>query len=207
MLFIFDMDGTVLNSMPQLTEEAVKVMQKYFHVTEEEARRDYLMTTGKPFVEQLKQLFNENDVLGGEERRRDAVAEYELRHYELCPTFPLAPGLQEALDTLHAKSHYAALVTSTDYHMLENLPQLKSLKFDYISGTTPKQPKILQIMRVKSWWPESPVVYLGDSCADAHYAEVAKIPFHQVTCSTVASVVTELLKKAEEQKHFQKVAR
>ncbi len=54
---IFDFDGTIADTMPFLTELAVKLITENYNVSKEEAERKYLETTGMDFASQLETIF------------------------------------------------------------------------------------------------------------------------------------------------------
>ncbi|MHA2226540.1 MAG: HAD family hydrolase [Candidatus Hodarchaeales archaeon] len=51
---IFDFDGTIVDSMTFLENNAVFLLTKYYALSEQDAQRKYRETTGLPFVQQMK---------------------------------------------------------------------------------------------------------------------------------------------------------
>jgi beta-phosphoglucomutase-like phosphatase (HAD superfamily) len=87
MLLIFDMDGTVVDSMPALTNLAIDLMQQYLRMDRDVAEREYRRTTGLPFLAQLQDICPRAQP----EALRNIAEIYTTRHYALAPSFPLAP--------------------------------------------------------------------------------------------------------------------
>ena len=195
LLICFDMDGTVIDSMPTLTTSAIQVICQFYKLSPEEAKQQYLKSTGIPFFQQLEKLFPKDF------RNGNAAREYEHIHRSWCPDFPLAPNIKEARMEIKRAGHKAALVTSTDYHLLKYLPQIRSLQFDHVDGFSQGRSKIEQIQRVQTIFSPSKTVMLGDTIYDSSVAMTTGAEFHMVTCSTVAGIVLNILKEARETVH------
>jgi phosphoglycolate phosphatase-like HAD superfamily hydrolase len=192
-LFIFDMDGTILNSMPTLTSLATDVIVEFHGVTIEQARQSYLDTVGLPFSQQLEKIAPKHP------KNIAAASCYENRHRDWCPVFPLATGIDAALLAVRYAGHKTALVTSTDYRLLESLPHVRALKWDYIGGFHPDRPKMTQIFqaRLAFPFPEWTPVLFGDSPSDKLGATIIGAEFYMVTCATVADIVFRILEESE----------
>ena len=70
---IYDLDGTLLDSMPALTAIATALMTERYGIDVEVARRRYLQTTGADFATQLEELFPSHPANG------KVAAEFERR--------------------------------------------------------------------------------------------------------------------------------
>ena len=51
---MFDFDGTLIDSMPFLEQNAVTLITSHYSFSKEEARMKYRNTTGLPFVQQME---------------------------------------------------------------------------------------------------------------------------------------------------------
>jgi phosphoglycolate phosphatase-like HAD superfamily hydrolase len=186
-LAIFDMDGVILDSMGQLTDLAVKTIGFHFGLSENIAREKYLSTVGLPFVKQIEMLFPNEPPAA----KLMAVAIYEARHRELCPDFPLAPEAHTVVKGIQVRSS-VALVTSTHRSLLMNyLPQVRALGFDYLGGFRDGISKSHQIgaaMGVTGNTPEE-TIYFGDSETDGFYASESGVAFRMLTCANLASAL------------------
>jgi beta-phosphoglucomutase-like phosphatase (HAD superfamily) len=190
-LFVFDMDGTVLDSMSTLREEAIKIMMERFHLSRPEAELGHSVTAGHPFREQLRLLFAPTDLFGDLQRRKDATIEYEARHHVLSCTFPIARGIEDVLMRIKDLKHKSALVTSTYKEILGDTPQVLGLEFDSHSGYAP--PKDQQIRALQKRWSPTQTILFGDTRSDGHCAKEVGAEFYQVTCQNVADRVWSVL--------------
>ena len=82
---MFDFDGTLIDSMPFLENNAVSLLTKYYSFSKEEARKKYRDTTGLPFVQQMELIapsnpLNPSVVERFEEMKLDLI--YEQHHFE-----------------------------------------------------------------------------------------------------------------------------
>ena len=80
---IFDFDGTLADSMPFLQKIGVEIMMKHFGVSEEDATKRYISTTGLPYEHQIKinfpdDLRNEAAIEEFEQLKIDRIYEQEL---------------------------------------------------------------------------------------------------------------------------------
>jgi phosphoglycolate phosphatase-like HAD superfamily hydrolase len=162
-LAIFDCDGTILDSMEQLTQLAIYTISRSYSISPRSAKRLYERTLGVPFREQLETLFP------SDERNNYVAAVYENKHRELNCTFPLAPKLEQLLSELADKGFLCALVTSTDFYILrDHSPQITRLKFDSMSGYFVGNNKITQIRNtiISLEADTSKTLYIGDADFD-----------------------------------------
>lgn len=107
---IFDMDGTLIDSMPGLTDLAVEVIYEHWGLRKDIARREYLHTAGMPFSEQLAYMFP-----GMRNSTSRVVAEsvYIKRKRDITLDAPIMSELVAKLK-YHAKvADFTVLVSST----------------------------------------------------------------------------------------------
>ncbi|GAH91182.1 unnamed protein product, partial [marine sediment metagenome] len=57
---IFDFDGTIANTMPFLTELAIKVITENYNISKDKAKTRYIETIGMDFASQLETIFPGN---------------------------------------------------------------------------------------------------------------------------------------------------
>lgn len=187
-LLCFDMDGTIVNSMPMLEDIATEVIQAFYGKTEAIARASYRRTTGHPFRDQLEILFPYHET-------NDRAAEtYEQQHEHHCPTFELAPNISMVLHHAQELGHVTALVTSTDRRFVKTMLQLNTLDFDFVGGWMPDYPKSAQMTEaMKLLHVYEDTILFGDTLADAQVAFDFLIPFVPVTVFTVANSVLRVV--------------
>lgn len=189
-VFCFDMDGTVLDSMPTLTDLAVEVIHDRFGLPLYEAREKYLATVGAPFVDQLAKIMPSAPL----EQRIDAALRYETRHLCACPSFKLAPDIVDAMAAIRYYRYETALVTSTNRKLLAALPQLAALEFGSMDGRQDGYTKVHQLERLKRLYLRHQLILFGDSPSDAECAITVGAQFHLVTCDTVADTIYQVLR-------------
>src|SRR3990172_6908496 len=100
------MDGTLIDSMPGLTDLAVKVICKYYSVSKKTALKDYLDTVGVPFIDQLHKIF------GYDQYNYMAADEYYDLKTDITLEAPLIPSTKKLLSD--AKNLIIGLVSSSD---------------------------------------------------------------------------------------------
>jgi phosphoglycolate phosphatase-like HAD superfamily hydrolase len=195
-LYCFDMDGTVLDSMPTLELFATEVISKLLDVSREVALNSYRQTTGIPFVEQMSKICDWDPQLAAR-----AANIYEELHEAALPLFQLAPGILEAMQEVKGEGHQTALVTSTYMYFVEKLYQVRPLLFSYTGGFYkhfPKDAQIMKCLEVMTLQYEAPEhLYLfGDTISDARCAQLVGAQFHEVTIPNVADTVRRVLRGA-----------
>ena len=184
MLLCFDMDGTVIDSMSALKAEALRVISRYHtNLSLEEILTGYNMTVGKPFAEQLNQMFP------GDSSNKLAASRYEYRHRELCSTFVLSPGIHEAMEIAKSKDHKLALVTSTHKDFLRELQVIRKLPFDSIDAFYDGNPKTAQLTKVRRRFLSGTQILFGDSPSDEQCAAIVRAEFRLVTVDNVAETL------------------
>ena len=108
---LFDLDGTLVDTMPVFAALAADVMHRHYGLPLTEARDLYRRTSGVPFRRQLRELFGpdpRNHVAGVEfERRKDPVAgaaRMELRTQRALRSLR-ASGLRLVISSNGAQRH------------------------------------------------------------------------------------------------------
>lgn len=104
----FDFDGTIVDSMPQLTELALAVIKEHKLMHPIAARAAYLATTGLPFGEQLRMMSPFTPLLNFW-----ASKEFEARKRQIYDTATLMPGALEVTDALLDLDWDVYVVSST----------------------------------------------------------------------------------------------
>ncbi len=171
---VFDLDGTVADTMPFLTDLAVDVIGRY-GLTANETRRRYLETVGLDFAGQLEELFP------GDQANPVVAAEFETRKqqgFALCQVFPdLSPTLtflqQAGVRRFLSSSTTRELVASyLIAHGIDNA-------FDDFTGFEPGYPKNRQVellIRRHGLAPDR-VLFVGDSPRDADLLRCVGVRF------------------------------
>jgi phosphoglycolate phosphatase len=174
-LLIFDLDGTLIDSVPDLTYALNKTFNELGigSVTEEEVR-NYLGNGAKTLIKRA--LKNVND-----ERMFEKTLKIFKTNYKnsLCVKTSLYPGVKETLEKLPDKK---AIVTNKPYEFVGEI--LKTLGIDryfemYIGGESlpekkPSSMPLLYVCEKMGFKPENAVM-IGDSKNDIIAAKKAGI--------------------------------
>jgi phosphoglycolate phosphatase-like HAD superfamily hydrolase len=191
-LVVFDMDGTIVNSMPDLRALAVQCMSEFYEsFLPEELESLYDLTTGVPFLSQLHRIFS------GHPQNVDCAAEYEKRHALMAHTFKIGKEVDQLIDGLRKHHIRTALVSSTaDYILRDLMPQIEKLRFDYIGGYTTDHDKTDQILAARKRFDlhYDYTLYVGDSDVDAEFARKAMVRFLHTDHSLVAKQVRDVVR-------------
>lgn len=181
-LAIFDMDGTLVDSMASLEELAVASINHEFKIPSDTIRRFYRDTVGKPFRQQLSLFLPRmQDANPG---ALDRVADsYAAVHAKLAPSFAVTPLAREIQDwSKHAYPDLRfGLVTSTAREIVDKMTQINRTWLDEIDGFSQqpggdKRGQILGMMSRRDVTVHD-CIYVGDSPSDAKLASQLGIKF------------------------------
>jgi phosphoglycolate phosphatase-like HAD superfamily hydrolase/phosphatidylglycerophosphate synthase len=176
---IFDFDGTVANTMPFLTELAVKLLAENYNISKDVAQKRYLETTGLNFARQIELIFpghpnNQEVVNTFESMKRKGI----LAH----PVFPeVIPTLRyfgdKKIKTFICSSTSQELITS--YTKLNKIDNLLEESFGYkpVFGKGEQIDFVLQQYKLLA----KEVLFVGDSLRDSDFVKDKKIKFIGIT--------------------------
>jgi len=125
---VFDLDGTLLNSIPILSRLAGRLMKEELGIPIEMGEMGYKETSGMPFVEQLKKIYF--DVYGSELTQRKAEQLnkiFQARVDRNLKKFKLFPDVKRNLPILSEKFHLF-ISTSTPQRRLNKILELNGIK-------------------------------------------------------------------------------
>ncbi|MBI2345390.1 MAG: HAD hydrolase-like protein [Deltaproteobacteria bacterium] len=172
--WIFDFDGTLVDSMRQLTELAATILTRYYGTPDEEAREQYRQTSGLPFVQQVARLHPDRP------ENEAAVTEFERTKAERYLDRPLYPEVPSALCTLRSRGGWIAVSSSNGQSLVETYCARHNLPIDCICGWRPAFTKgavhFGHILRQSSQ-PREAALFVGDSLRDAREATDHGIDF------------------------------
>ncbi|KKP92581.1 MAG: Glucose-1-phosphate thymidylyl transferase [Parcubacteria group bacterium GW2011_GWA1_36_12] len=173
----FDFDGTIVDSMSLLEQNAVKVLKTYFNIPRTVARRAYRISTGLPFKQQVDIIVPNNSV-----SKKEAVKVFEkLKIYSMLKA-PLFPEVHQVFATLK-KRHYKIAISSSskisDIRAYCKRNKIEDL-VNYILGYRPgfeKGRDHFNYLIKKEKINKNNICFIGDSLNDMHRANREGIYF------------------------------
>lgn len=173
-LLIFDLDGTLIDTMGGFADIAGDLLREYCGWTFEEGRKRYLETSGIPFFQQMEILRpqNENNKL-------------VVEHFEKLkiPSFLKESVSEKTLETLFKLKDREILtaVSSNNFHALvEEFIHRENVPVDLALGFKPNFSKGEPHFNYLSNYfgiPFSNMIFIGDSLSDAQKAKDKGIQF------------------------------
>lgn len=173
-LIIFDLDGTLVDTMGGFADIAGDIVARTYRLPFEEARKKYLETSGVPFFQQLRILFP------ADPRNAEAARIFEA---EKVAVFTRATISESTLETIHRlkDSGYRTAISSNNFHPLvrefvhrENVPVDVALGFrPGFSKGAPHFDYLADYFRLE----KSEMLFVGDSLQDARIAQQNDISF------------------------------
>jgi phosphoglycolate phosphatase-like HAD superfamily hydrolase len=161
---VFDLDGTLLDDIPLISDVAANVLETAFGTPAAEARIHYLATTGMPFEAQLAQLYPS---VPPAERLKTARIFHERKirdAYSRAKTFPEVPKLLKRL----SQDRWTLVVsTGAEREMADLLLERQGLRYWFEgvlgSGQGTKREHLVEYRRR---YPSAPIFLVGDSRFD-----------------------------------------
>jgi len=173
---MFDFDGTLVDSMTFLENNAVLLLMEFYNLSKKEATRHYRETTGLPFIQQMEIIFptkkelNSKTVEQFEEMKIDRIYEQEL-----------FPDSLNVLKALKKRGYNLGISSGTIEEIIsEYLRRIKLDLVDDVLGWKPGFEKgknhfdyVIKKYKIKN----SNIVFIGDSLWDAKRAKNNQIDF------------------------------
>ena len=193
-LFVFDLDGVLIDSLPNMEHAWTSVRVKHEIDVPFE---DYKAQIGKPFPDIMREL-------GLYDRHLEIYETYKTHSRRCLDQIPLYDGVYDTLTELKNQGHKIALCTSKNRETV-SLLEHKLPEFDYIS--CPKQglrgkPAPDQLLYTMAYLNVDPseTVYVGDMIYDQQAAsragvhfEYASWGFGDLECDHTLKSITNLI--------------
>lgn len=171
---LFDLDGTLVDTMPAFADLAAEVMTRHFGLLPSNARKLYLRTSGLPFVQQLEVIFGEHAA------STDAVIEYERRKHAIAAAAKMDGTTLHALEELKARG--IELVVSSNGMQLHvdrfaaRTPGLFELALGFGGALAKGEPHIA-LVEERLGWRRADMAFIGDSVRDGELAQSSGVRF------------------------------
>ena len=179
-LLTFDLDGTLIDSMPLYAEIATSLLQEYYGLDANHARVEYYRTSGVPFSQQLEKLFPDSS------KNIKVAEEFEQKksNFLLKNSFELSSEVQHALAQLKILSVRIAISTSNTPDNLQALVGDWPVQFDAVLGYESEnfQKGKSHFNFLSSFFDlkMKEILFIGDSLDDYRLAKEAGVCFAAV---------------------------
>lgn len=173
-LIIFDLDGTLIDTMGGFADLAGELIAKNYGWSFERGRKRYLETSGVPFFQQLEILFPANS------KNPDVSVAFETRKINLFRKETLSDRTVETLRWLSGHGYRTAISSNNSHTLVREFVQSIALPVDVSLGFKPNFAKgqaHFNYLRDHFGVPFSAMLFIGDSLADAKIAKGCGVDF------------------------------
>ncbi len=176
---IVDFDGTIADSMGQLTELAVTVICEELGLGVDDARSRYLASTGSDFTTQLQEIDP-----SGRAARTQAAHRFEASKPDLLEGVDRFPDLPAFLDELRGVGVDVCVCSSSRRELVDRWIDRNRLQehFRVVDGWSPGHDKAAQVRSVLDWsgLAANRCLVVGDSRRDGQLAASLGMRFRGV---------------------------
>lgn len=171
---VFDLDGTLVDTMGEFTDIAAKLISENYGLSEELAKAEYKRTSGKPFFKQLNELFH------GNEKNAEVTAQFEMDKLDVRKTNVVSDETRVALKEL--KKKYPLAISSNNYERnVREFVKSENLDIDFPlgfrTGVSSKGKKHFAFLCDKFGITPQEILFIGDSLNDANVARECGVNF------------------------------
>ncbi len=182
---IFDFDGTVADSMPELTGLAETLMTRHYGLGRAEARERYLWTSGLPFRSQLEELFP------ADSRNDEVASEFEAAKLGRVSGWRPFAGVQPTLAFLNRTGIQTFICSSSTDEIVRAFIANNGLDDLFTGvlghdGRLTKDRQLAEILKNHGLRARE-AVFVGDSLRDRAFAQRAGITFIGIQRSTYSA--------------------
>jgi len=172
---IFDLDGTLADTMPFLTDLAVELLSEHYPVARSVARQRYRETTGMDFAAQLERNFPDHP-------NNPRVARiFESKKRQGFLDHPIFPDALAALLHFRSRDVLQFVCSSTKQEILTEYVSAKKIDhlLDGCFGQTESLDKGQQVQRIleKHHLEPGEVLFVGDSLLDWDFVKDKGVRF------------------------------
>ena len=125
---VFDLDGTLVDTMPILADLASSVMSERFGITRERARELYLSTCGIPFADQLEAIYPEDP------RNAEAADTFESAKPARCGDARMSRDTVAVLDRLRRRGLFLAISSNNGSDNVDRFVEENGYPFEMALG-------------------------------------------------------------------------
>ena len=166
--FLFDFDGTLVDTMPGFAEIAADVIHSFHpEISMDDAKRKYLETSGNPFFQQLEIIFP-RDATNDEK-----AAAFEERKQEGFFKSTFTQEVRDTINELRRRGFIAGVASNNFQTLIDKFVSREGLEFDIVLGYRegfekgkPHFDHVKDTFGLK----DDEITFVGDSLKDAEKA-------------------------------------
>ncbi len=166
--YLFDFDGTLVDTMDGFADIAGRVINKYHpDISFEEARKNYLDTSGVPFAQQLEIMFP------GDPVNPEKAAIFEETKKEGFFSQKFSEDVIYTINTLRERGSLAIVSSNNFQTLIDKFVDREGLVFDVVLGFRDdfqKGKDHFDYVRKKFSLSKDDITFTGDSLKDAEKA-------------------------------------
>ena len=173
-ILCFDFDGTIADTMPELTKIATDLFCRFIGMSSGEARALYTDTTGLPFSQQVRLLFPDHP------RAHEIVRCFEDRKQKSIFSLPCFEDVQYTLRALKDRNCITAISSSTTEDILSEYCKRHDIEVDFLLGHRPgfeKGKAHFSYIIEETDSAAALFTFVGDSLNDARRARECDVSF------------------------------
>ncbi len=163
-VWVFDLDGTLVDTMEKYSELAGKLISSYYCVSEGEARELYKRTSGRPFKEQLLLIF------GKDFKNYRVWTEFERRKALIIKKTKINKKILKVLEKLKKRGKILAISSNNLQKYVEEILKKIPIEFNFILGwdgrSFKKGERHFKFLEKKLKISRKEFVFIGDSFYD-----------------------------------------
>jgi phosphoglycolate phosphatase len=173
---MFDLDGTLIDTMGGFADLAAEVMAKRLGLDLALARRRYMETSGIPFRQQLEVI------APGGAHNQASSDEFEERKRAVCDATSMDADTIRGLEQLRALGLKLVVSSNGAQHFVDDFARRETLPFDLVLGFDAAQdlakgaPHVART-RTALRLELAELLFVGDSLKDGELADACGIPF------------------------------
>jgi phosphoglycolate phosphatase-like HAD superfamily hydrolase len=166
-LIMFDLDGTLVDTMHGFADIASLLIHERFGVELRRARELYFQTSGVPFRQQLEEVFPCDT-------RNELTAEtYENRKGAVCARAVLPAATTRMLERLKQRQLWLVVSSNSAQHFVDEFNERSPYRFDLALGHTADlakgEPHVARVVSTFGVEREA-MLFVGDSLKDGELA-------------------------------------
>ncbi len=175
---IFDLDGTIADTMGDLTNLATEIISANYDIPKDEAKKCYRETTGLDFATQLEIIFP------GNKKNKEVAQQFEEKKKTLILGNPIFPDALHALKYFKERGVKVFVCSSTTDEMIREYFKRHNMdgliySFSGLKGDFSKAKQIENILK-QNGYNKDKVIFVGDSLKDGEIAKNLGIKFYGV---------------------------